>query len=211
MQVINAAARLVRLARARAGMGVLLLVLAAGVAGAAVQPSPDAAAGTRSEVAAGQLEELDEVHVRGTRLWQMRREIVSFEDRIYARYNELNTNDDFDVNCGREARLGTRIAQRVCRVQYYEDAQAEYASALFSGYPPPPSPEIVELERGEEFRRHMLAVINGDRELRRLIRERDALEKRYLKEREKRFEGRVVLFEWQDRPAKAQEAPGPSR
>lgn len=145
-------------------------------------------------MAAAADEELDEVVVRGTKLWQMREAILNAEKRFYALYNELNTNDDFDVHCDREAPLGSRILRRVCRVSYVADAQAEYAQALLAGYDAP-DPELVELERAEEFRATALQVINSDKRLLKLVRERELLEATYLEERRKRLKGRWILFE----------------
>lgn len=139
-------------------------------------------------------QELPEVVVRGNRLWQLREAMIEAEDRFYALYNELNTNDDFDVHCRREAPLGTRIKSRVCRVAYHEDAQAEYAQGLLGGFYAP-NPDTVLLERRDEYRDAALAVINGNRRLRRLAQERERLEQRYEEERRKRFKGRWIIFE----------------
>ena len=39
------------------------------------------------------------------------------EDRIYARFNELNEDDVFDVGCSIEPPTGTRLGRRMCRVR----------------------------------------------------------------------------------------------
>lgn len=160
--------------------GIALLVLVGGLPSALHAAAAD--------------EELEEVVVRGTKLWQMREAIVNAEKRFYALYNELNTNDDFDVHCDLEAPLGTRLKSRVCRVAYVADAQADFAQALLAGYEAP-SPEIVQLERADEYRAAALKVINGDKRLLKLARERERLEAKYLEERRKRFKGRWILFE----------------
>lgn len=138
--------------------------------------------------------ELDEVVVRGTKLWQMREAILNAEKRFYALYNELNADDDFDVHCDMEAPLGTRLESRVCRVAYVADAQADFAQALLAGYEAP-RPEIVALERANEYRAAALKVINSDKRLLKLVKERERLEAKYLEERRKRFKGRWILFE----------------
>jgi hypothetical protein len=48
----------------------------------------------------------------------LRQAVVEAEDRFHARYNELNDNDDFDVNCRQEARTGTKLERRICRAVY---------------------------------------------------------------------------------------------
>jgi hypothetical protein len=138
--------------------------------------------------------ELDEVTVMGKKLYQMRKEIVEAEDRFYAAFNELNTNDDYDVHCATEARTGTRIRNRVCKPVFYANAQENEARAMLTGDYAPPA-DLVALERSDDYRKGVLAVINKNPKLRRLVRERDELEQHYLKERQARFKGRWILFE----------------
>lgn len=141
-----------------------------------------------------ELDELDEARVKATKLWQMREKMVALEEQFYARYNELNKDNDFDVHCAMEAPLGTRLKKRVCRIQFFEDAQAEEARAFLDGSVVQ-SADMVTLQRKDEFKVAMLAVINSDNQLRKLIREREELEKRYIAERKRRFKGRWILFE----------------
>jgi hypothetical protein len=124
----------------------------------------------------------------------MRAELADLEDRFYALYNELNKDKDFDVHCYREAPLGTLIKRRICRVAYVEEAQANRGQAFVAGIRDgnpmrgleAPAPESVEIARQEEFRANALKVINGDKRLLRLARERVALQKRYLAELNRR-------------------------
>jgi hypothetical protein len=147
-----------------------------------------------SPVAVNDATELPEVQVMGKRLYQMRQDIIRAEDQFFARFNELNTDDDFDVHCTMEAPTGTRLKQRVCRVQFYEKAQAEEAQALLRGEFAPPA-DLVAVERSAEYEKKALAVINAHPELLKLVREREALEKRYIATRKARFKGRWILFE----------------
>jgi len=152
------------------------------------------AAQVASAAAATESTELPEVQVMGKRLSQMRQDIIKTEDKFFALFNELNKDDDYDVHCGNEARTGTRLKQRVCRVHYYEKAQADEARAFLTGDYAPPA-DMIALERGPEYEKKALAVINAHPELRKLIRERDALEKKYNATRKERFKGRWILFE----------------
>lgn len=138
--------------------------------------------------------ELPEVQVMGKRLYQMRQDIIKAEDKFFALFNQLNTDDDYDVHCAMEAPTGTRLKQRVCRVQFYEKAQAEEAQAILRGEYAPPA-DLVAVERGAEYERKALAVINAHPELLKLVREREALEKKYNAARKERFKGRWILFE----------------
>ena len=137
--------------------------------------------------------QLDELVIEGKRLYQLRKEIVEAEDRFFKLYNALNTDDDFDVHCAREASLGSRITQRVCRADFYAAAETEYAVAMFQGYYAPP-PELVALQRRDEYRAKALALINRHPDLLRLLRRRDDLERAYIKTRKERFKDHWVQF-----------------
>ncbi|MEO6078474.1 MAG: hypothetical protein ABIQ86_01665 [Steroidobacteraceae bacterium] len=138
-------------------------------------------------------EQLDEVVVEGARLSKMRERIVAAEDRFYALYNELNKNDDYDVHCTNEAPLGTRLTKRFCRVEFYSRAQQEYAASFVAtltgaaGGGSAKSPTLVALEREADYRASMVKVVQENPALLRLLKERDALERRYNEARKQRF------------------------
>jgi hypothetical protein len=149
-------------------------------------------------------EELEEVIIEGSPLWRLREQMRETEDAFYARFNQLNTNDDFDVHCTMEAPTGTRLRSRVCRVAYQMDAQATAAWEMLNGFAALAAlepgmtragdfvvdPEILRLERWDEYRRHALEVINSDPQLRRLARKREEMGKRYDAERKRQFRQR---------------------
>jgi hypothetical protein len=189
--------------RSTASIGCLLaglvLLLPAGTARSS-QAAASGDAGTgKSAVSLGAEaesgdDELEEVLVRGTRLWQLREAIVEAEDRLYARYNELNKNRDFDIHCRREAPIGTRLKKRICQVRFFEDAQAEYARALVTGSGYAPDPNQVMMQRQGEFHANATGLYKNDRRLRALSRELERLQKNYEKERRERFKDRWFEF-----------------
>jgi len=138
--------------------------------------------------------DLDEVTVNGERvkLEAMRKELVQLEDKFYDRYNELNTNDDFDIHCIEEARTGTRFIKRSCRAVYQERAFAEEGQAAFKilqrfrekgpqiadGGPPVPATLIVQ-RRLPEYKKNLEDVARKDPELTRLLEERGKLIEKY--------------------------------
>lgn len=137
--------------------------------------------------------DLPEVLVESKRLYQMRQDIIRAEERFYAAFNELNTDDEFDVHCSINAATGTHLQKRVCLVQFYETAREEWVRlGLAGGYAP--HPDLVALERGPEYRRKALAVINAHPELLRLVKERNALEERFLRTRKERLKGHWFAF-----------------
>lgn len=86
------------------------------------------------------LEPPEEVVVRGRRLTDLRSEVQMAREQAYAIFNQINSNDDFDVYCRDEGRTGTRVTQRVCRAQFENRISAaaatEYMRALSWVCPP---------------------------------------------------------------------------
>jgi len=139
--------------------------------------------------------ELDEVLIVGqqAQIDEMRKEIVQLEDRFHERYNELNTNDDFDIHCIVEARTGTRMLKRSCRAIYMERAIEQEGKEAFEirqsiqgGAPAgsasgPPAPASVAINmRLPDFRKNMRDIAGKDRELTELLRRRAELVERFM-------------------------------
>ncbi len=110
----------------------LTLVAALCLAGTAVSLAADAPAAssptapTQAQSPPEQLEELDEVVVRGRRLQE---DIVKAEDNFYKLYNQLNKNDDYDVNCtylNNPDNPGSKIKVRMCIPGFVADAIVEW-------------------------------------------------------------------------------------
>ena len=84
--------------------------------------------------AAALQEQTEEVVVRGRRIGELRAEVEDARERAYELFNDLNSNDDFDVYCRRESRSGTNVPQVVCRAQFENrisaDAAQEYMASL---------------------------------------------------------------------------------
>lgn len=93
------------------------------------------AAGERAEDSR-QKEPPDEVVVRGRGIGELRAEVEDARQRAYELFNDLNSNDDFDVYCHKESRSGTNVPQVVCRAQFENRISAaaarEYMSTLFT-------------------------------------------------------------------------------
>lgn len=135
------------------------------------------------------LEKLDQVQVYGSQqeLPELRQAVIEAEDRFFKRYNELNSNDDFDISCRVEARTGTRLTARTCRPLYQENAVQEGAKQAvemrqkfqsFGGAnqlsTPPVPAAIAILARRPEFERHMRKLVLESPELGSLLEARAA-------------------------------------
>lgn len=143
---------------------------------------------------------LDEVVVQGRRieLAQLRDQLIQLEDRYYARYNELNTRDIFDIHCADEARTGTRLERRYCRAEFeiraFQQEGIEHYWSLFrvmggesktreavAEWIPPAPPSLQIERRRAEFRRTMERVTRDNPELVDLLQQRAQLAGKYEK------------------------------
>jgi hypothetical protein len=60
----------------------------------------------------------EEIVVRGKRLADFRVEVELARDRAYAIFNEINSTDDFDIQCVDEPRRGSRMGRKVCAARF---------------------------------------------------------------------------------------------
>jgi hypothetical protein len=149
----------------------------------------------------------DEVLVRGARLRELRAATVAAEERFYARYNELNKVDDYDIECAMNVHTGQRIPQRRCLTRLQLDARARNGIEVLemrqqqaegsgqTGRPPNTNPEGIWLSRYDEYKSNMLYLLKVHPELRRLARDSEAAQKRYDTEYRRRLKGRLILVE----------------
>lgn len=86
-----------------------------------------------------QRETPEEVIVRGRRLVELRFEVEKAQERAYAIFNEINSDNDFDIYCRDERRHHSRATTRVCRPQFENRissaAAGEYLASLFWACP----------------------------------------------------------------------------
>jgi len=71
----------------------------------------------------------DQVIVTARAITRLKLHIRHDEDAVYARFNEINSDDRFDIHCEMRARIGTHIEQRVCQSNASVADDADYASA----------------------------------------------------------------------------------
>jgi hypothetical protein len=75
----------------------------------------------------------DEVIVRGQTRADLRLQIEIAQDAVFARFNEINSSDDFDIHCRDEKPTGSHIPRRVCQANFWRDAQAEAGKETVRG------------------------------------------------------------------------------
>jgi hypothetical protein len=90
------------------------------------QPAP-----VETSDVAGSEQIKDEVIVRGKRsLFDLRGELQEARTRIWDIFNEINSNDDFDISCVDAPRTGSRLPRRVCRPKYANDGTSQVGKDL---------------------------------------------------------------------------------
>ena len=77
---------------------------------------------------------IEEIQVLGSRtLYSIRMEIVDEENKIFSMFNELNSDDDFDILCDNIAPTGSHIKQRVCEPRFVTETRARMAQDFMLG------------------------------------------------------------------------------
>ena len=188
----------------------LLSGLVAATAHAAMQSAATSA--TTGAAAASGNQEMEEVVVRGTRLSELRSQIIAAENRFYVRYNEINQVRDFRIDCIMDAPTGQKKKVRRCRTGLEVRARTEegrdvlerlqqHAALLKVGSENARSDRGTSIDimseyakREEQFRQHFLQVVNAHADLRALLDEREARQAAYDRELARRSSGRLVTW-----------------
>lgn len=86
------------------------------------------------EAPAAQEVEVEEITVTGQRtLLTLRLQASEAEDVMFGLYNELNTDNKYDIVCRTDARIFSRIKEKNCRPEYAWGAMMEEAQNLARG------------------------------------------------------------------------------
>jgi hypothetical protein len=124
-------------------------------------------------------------------------EMVKVENEYFALYNQLNTDHQYDMVCGKVRATGSRFDTRVCQPRYVltakENAASERVHSAVSGGQSAGSansqgPDVgravaggateVQLSKEQAFRNNMLEVLQKSPELQALGMKRDELQQR---------------------------------
>lgn len=77
---------------------------------------------------------IEEITVIGMRdITSLDRQVIEARNRIYELFNELNTDDLYDVHCRMIAPTGSRIKKRQCLPNFYNKATTDAAQGWLSG------------------------------------------------------------------------------
>jgi hypothetical protein len=72
---------------------------------------------------------VDEIIVRGRGWGGLRLQIQRAEEAVYERFNEINSDDLFDITCDWRNRPGSRVRQYACLSNSWREQEANYAAA----------------------------------------------------------------------------------
>jgi hypothetical protein len=56
---------------------------------------------------------------------KLRRALVDAEDAVYRIFNDLNTDDEYDIICKNERRVTSHFSHRVCKARLFREAVEE--------------------------------------------------------------------------------------
>lgn len=135
---------------------------------------------------------LDEVVVSGRldSLSGLRMALVEAEDRFYERWNELNDDPRFDVQCRIEAPTGSNLKRRMCAPNLVDEKTRESAlqfAGVTNGTTIYKSTYAIRLEAAAELKKRTLLMIENDPDLRRALLERARLEELLEARRKEKF------------------------
>jgi len=77
--------------------------------------------------------DVDEIIVPGVKPENLAAEIERLEGSVYSRFNALNSNDEFDIHCFKQAPTGSNIPLRRCAPNFVVEAEAAAAKNTVSG------------------------------------------------------------------------------
>jgi hypothetical protein len=112
----------------------------------------------------------EEVIVQGRTPQEIRLEIEQVENAVYARFNALNSSDDFDILCAEHAPTGSNIPVRTCRPNFVLRAEQRAAGASLQRMQGgtngiAPNERVYLQKKGEELTAEMQRIAREDEEL----------------------------------------------
>ena len=136
---------------------------------------------------------MGEVLVTGVR--ELKSAAIKAEDRMLARYNELNRDRDLDIVCSTGTPTGTRLTQRYCKLRLQQRVEERdawsamtamtrqdiQAGAGAAAAAPTPLAEVrVELmARADDFRKNVENLLRDNPDLRELVHQSASARRQY--------------------------------
>ena len=119
-------------------------------------------------------EQIDDVVVIGQKQRrQIRMELRNVERQMYATFNELNADDDYDIVCRRYVPIGSQIPRTKCKARLYWQALSELGEDEAEGYTIRPVTNHAQHEK--LLRMKMLQFAISNEKFRGILQERKRL------------------------------------
>ncbi len=149
-----------------------------------------------SDVAASAAERMPEVEINARResLSHLRAEIVRLEDNFYSKYNQLNADKQYDIQCSREAPTGSILRRRNCLPVFVNRATEDEARRCFGVIRRRPR-AVSSCASGPTSRRRWWRRFRHTRSLQKLSAEHAAMQKHYAMVRKLKFKGRIFVLD----------------
>jgi hypothetical protein len=98
-----------------------------------------------------------DIVVRGRAYGELRQQVRIAEEAVFARFNEINSTDAFDIHCYQRTRAGSKILFRSCLSNSWREHDADIAQAVLRGGVPSQffiaQQQLMQRRLGDEARR----------------------------------------------------------
>ena len=139
---------------------------------------------------------IEEIIVYGNRsLNQLRLELYRAEDIAFDLFNSLNSDDEYDIHCYKEAPTGSHIKRRVCKANYEKELTADATRRwLLGGQSRTYLHPTAKIRRKDKLMlEEMEALVVERPELRKALSEFSDAKQILESERQRRCEGRILI------------------
>ncbi|MFT5500132.1 MAG: hypothetical protein ACI88G_000258 [Woeseiaceae bacterium] len=142
---------------------------------------------------------IDEVTVFGKKsIVRLRREMYKAQEVAFDSFNSMNSNDELDVHCFKEAVTGSHVMRRVCRANYVGElvsaATAQWLRDRQLGIKRPFRYPIAKIKAKDRFlQEEMATLVVRQPELARVLSEFSSAVRILESERKRRCEGRFLI------------------
>jgi len=135
-----------------------------------------------------------EINARRESLGHLRLEIVRLEENFYAKYNELNEDDQYDIHCGRVTPTGSALKRRECQPVFVDRAMEAQVQGGLRGYPVQPASSVIN-RKWPDFEKTLVDAIRAHPELQKLAGAHATMQQHYEAVRKLKFKGKIIVFD----------------
>src|SRR5687768_15727478 len=108
---------------------------------------------------------MEEIIIRSS-IGDLRRQVWQAEEMVFARFNDINSDDLFDVHCEWRSRPGSRVVYRVCLSNSWRQEETNIARSVLQRGPPESAYRNVQLYMQRRLSREMRTLLDKDEALR---------------------------------------------